>query len=441
MATDFLLPTLGENIEKADVARILVKEGDVVAAEQAIVELETDKAVLELPSPSAGTVVKIYVKEGGSIAVGAPVMSIESAAAPASATQPAPPPQPPPAKSQTSQAPIPAAAPPLAPAPGDSGRKAVVAALNGHVESKASGPIPAGPSTRRLARELGVDLVRVDGSGPGGRITAEDVQQFVRGILAGSPSAVGGMAGIPRTQPLPDFTAYGPTERKPLNKIAKVAAANLSYAWQSIPHVTQHELVDITELEARRKNSIKSRGEGAPKITMTVLAMKAAVACLKAFPQFNASFDSAADEIVLKQYYNIGIAVDTEHGLVVPVVKNVDQKTILELSVELSEIAAKARARKLDVADFRGGTFTISNLGGIGGTSFTPIVNWPEVAILGISRSRTKLSLVDGKVESRLLMPLSLSYDHRVVNGADAARFCVKLAAVLTDPFELLVET
>lgn len=441
MATEFTLPTLGENIDKADVSRILVKEGDTIEAEQVVLELETDKAVLELPCPYAGKIVKIFAKEGGSLAIGAPVLSVESTGALAVPTTP---------KSESPKsttAPV-VAKPPQSTAPAASKPAATpTVQANGHAPSLAassivpernsSEPIPAGPFTRRLARELGVQLGRVNGSGPGGRITPEDVQAFVRGVLAGG-SAGGGSIPV---QALPDFSSFGNIERKSLNKIAKVSAANLSYAWQTIPHVTQHELVDITALEDRRKNSMKTRGEHAPKITMTVLAMKAAVACLKAFPQFNASFDSQTGEVVHKQYYNIGVAVDTEHGLVVPVVKNVDQKSILDLSTELGELAVKARARKLDVADFKGGTFTISNLGGIGGTGFTPIVNWPEVAILGISKSRIEPVFVDGKVEGRLLMPLSLSYDHRVINGADAARFCVKLAAVLTDPFELLVET
>ena len=239
--------------------------------------------------------------------------------------------------------------------------------------------------------------------------------------------------------PLPDFSKYGEVERVPFSKLQKTSANNLSLAWQIIPHVTQHDLSDITETEALRKRFVENAAKGSPKVTMTVLAMKAVVACLKEFPNFNSSFDSSKGEIVQKKYFNIGIAVDTPNGLVVPVVKHVDQKSILELAAELTELATKARDRKLQLADMQGGTFTITNLGGIGGTSFTPIVNYPEVAILGMSRSQKQLQLADGHVVERLMLPLSLSYDHRVVNGADAARFTVKLCNMLSSAFSMLI--
>jgi pyruvate dehydrogenase E2 component (dihydrolipoamide acetyltransferase) len=302
-------------------------------------------------------------------------------------------------------------------------------------------PAPAGPATRRLARELGVDLHRVTGTGPGGRITPEDVQGYVRQLTSGAlrvPAAAPAAGGV-AVPPLPDFSQWGPIERRPMNKIAKTTAANLSVAWQTIPHVTQHELADVTELEAGRKRH--SQNKGAAKITMTVLALKAVVAALKQYPHFNASLDTTTNEVIHKQYYHIGVAVDTEQGLLVPVIRDVNQKSILEIARELDALATKARDRKLAMSDFQGGTFTITNLGGIGGTSFTPIVNYPEVAILGMSRAKQQLVVVDGQPEVRLMLPLSLSYDHRVVNGADAARFIVKVAGLLADPSQLLIES
>jgi len=241
---------------------------------------------------------------------------------------------------------------------------------------------------------------------------------------------------------LPDFSQFGPIERQPLNKIMRTGATNLSLAWNIIPHVTQHELADVTDLEAARKRYVQmhSAKEGSPKITMTVLAMKAVVTTLKAFPRFNSSYDAATGEVVLKRYYHIGVAVDTENGLMVPVIRNVDSKSVLQLAAEIGDLAQRARERKLTLADMQGGAFTITNLGGIGGTYFTPIVNYPEVAILGMSRTSQQMVVIDGKPEVRLMLPLSLSYDHRVINGADAARFIVKLSGLLSDPFQLLSE-
>ena len=293
------------------------------------------------------------------------------------------------------------------------------------------------PATRRLARELGVDLYQVDGTGPGGRITQDDVRKFVKGRMESlAPPAAAGVAA----PPLPDFSEFGPVERVKMNKLSRTAASALSLAWATIPHVTQHDLADVTDLEAARRRFVSDPKNKGPKVTMTVLAVKACIAALKAFPHFNASFDPVSGEIVLKHFYNIGIAVDTEYGLLVPVIRDADQKTVLEIAAEVTELAEKARARKLELADMKGGTFTITNLGGIGGTGFTPIVNWPEVAILGMSRSYDQVRLVSGKPENRLMLPLSLSYDHRVVNGADAARFVRKLCELFSDPIHLLVE-
>ncbi len=420
MAIEFKADSLGDGVKSGDVASIMVAAGDTIEAGQIVMEVETDKAVLPIECPHAGTVSQILVKKGQTIKPGAPLLSIEPSAATAAsknggakATASAAAPTATPKASAPTAA---AVATPRAPLPESNGRDI---------------PFPAGPATRRLARELGLNLSNISGTGSGGRITLEDVAR----AAAGS----GGGRGVVEP-PLPDFSQYGPVDRQAYTKLQKTVATNLSLAWQLIPHVTQHDLADITETEAARKRFVETAPKGSPKVTMTALAMKAAVACLKEFPQFNSSYDSAKTEVVLKRYYNIGVAVDTPNGLVVPVIRNVDQKTVVQLAAELTELAGKARDRKLQVSEMQGGTFTITNLGGIGGTAFTPIVNYPEVAILGMSRSQKQLQLIDGEISERMMLPLSLSYDHRVVNGADAARFTVKLANLLADAFRLLIE-
>jgi pyruvate dehydrogenase E2 component (dihydrolipoamide acetyltransferase) len=479
MATEFRLPNLGEGIASADVASLLVAEGAVITAEQNVMELETDKAVIELPSPHAGRITKLHVKPGDKLKVGDLLMTLEPADAEAStapadtapaakaAAAPAPAKAAPAAASvaaaaatapaaaakatATPPATAPAAAPPaaaataLAPASASASATAPAAArpsLPATSGSNGQPPAPAGPATRRLARELGVDLYQVKGSGPGGRISIEDVQAFVRGALAGGPMVVLGGSGVMTAPPLPDFSQYGVIERVSQNKLSRVSAANLSLSWNLIPHVTQHEVVDVTDLEAGRKRLVASLAnrEGAPKVTMTVLAIKAVIAALKSFPNVNSSYDSAAGEVILKKYYNIGVAVDTEAGLVVPVIRNADQKSIIDIAAELTELSSKARARKLAISDMQGGTFTVTNLGGIGGSAFTPIVNYPEAAILGMSRSTMQPAVVNGEIVPRLLLPLSLSYDHRVINGAVAARFITRLSGLMADPFQLLSE-
>lgn len=440
-AVEVLLPELGEGVNSADIAGILVKEGDQISVGQNLMELETDKAVVEMPSTHAGTVQKIHVKSGQSVKVGDKLLTVAaSGAAPAAQPAPAAPAAPAPTPvvpTNTTATPAPVSAPaPVKPAAAPPPRAtAAPAATDSRI------PAPAGPATRRLARELGVDLHLVKGSGPGGRITIEDLQDFVKKIMSGETRAPGAPAPAPAgpvAPPLPDFKQFGEIERKAMNKIARTAANNLSFAWQTIPHVTQHDLADITELEAGRKRASQNKGV---KITMTVLAIKAVVAALKQFPHFNSSIDTATNEIIYKNYYHIGVAVDTEQGLVVPVIRDVNHKSVIEIAKELDALAAKARERKLAPADFQGGCFTISNLGGIGGTMFTPIVNWPEVAILGMSRSREQLMIVNGEPKPRLMLPLSLSYDHRVINGADAARFIVKISGLLADPSQLLIES
>ena len=413
MSIEFKADNLGDGVKNGDVAAIMVAVGDVIQAGHIIMEIETDKA---------GRVTEILVKKGQTITPGQAVLMLDPAATGAPSMNGG-------VKSTAIAAVASTPAKTVAPVIATSAVALAKAPLP--ASSDRDLPLPAGPATRRLARELGLNLGSISGSGSGGRITLEDVARAAAGSSGG-----GGRVVEP---PLPDFSKYGDVERVAFSKLQKTSANNLSLAWQVIPHVTQHDLSDITETEALRKRFVENAAKGSPKVTMTVLAMKAVVACLKEFPNFNSSFDSAKGEIVQKKYYNIGIAVDTPNGLVVPVVKNVDQKSILELAAELTDLATKARDRKLQLPDMQGGTFTITNLGGIGGTSFTPIVNYPEVAILGMSRSLKQLQLVDGKVAERLMLPLSLSYDHRVVNGADAARFTVKLCNMLSSAFSLLI--
>jgi pyruvate dehydrogenase E2 component (dihydrolipoamide acetyltransferase) len=294
----------------------------------------------------------------------------------------------------------------------------------------------AGPATRRLARELGVDLGQVHGSGKNGRVVEEDVKSFVKQLASGAVVTGAPAAPVPVVPPLPPFEQWGEVERQPLGGIRKATARQMALAWTLIPHVTQHDLSDITDLEEFRK---AQSGKG-PKLTVTAFALKACAVALREFPEFNSSLDLAASQLVLKRYIHIGVAVDTEAGLVVPVIRDVDRKSIVELAEELNALAVRARERKIDIAEMKGGTFTITNLGGIGGTGFTPIVNWPEVAILGLSRSRLEPVVRGGAVVPRLMLPLSLSYDHRVIDGAAAARFTRRVAELLESPLLMLLK-
>lgn len=484
MATDFKLPEVAEGVETADIAEILVAEGDVIEAEQIVMELETEKAVVELPCPHAGKVTKIHVSEGDSVAIGAALLTIETSETEQTggdeADEPPEETQPEPEASQKKsepesteeqpkpkqEKPKPADPPKDQPAerreaeeeserptwavpvrtsgsmgtapPSSETATAPTSTFEMARESDSGAPPPAGPATRRLARELGVDLRRVSGSGRGGRITSDDVQAYVRRLSSTTTSGVTAPMAAPD---LPDFSRFGPIQRTPLNKIARTAAANLTMAWQVVPHVTQHDVADVTELEAARREFMKGRGAGGPKITMTALVIKACVAALKEFPHFNSSLDMAAGELILKGYYHVGVAVDTESGLLVPVIRDADHKNVVQIAGELTDVAERARSRTLELSDMQGATFTITNLGGIGGTGFTPILNYPQVAILGMSRTQKQLQMKNGQPVERLMMPLSLSYDHRVINGADAARFVVKLAHTLSDYFQLLIES
>jgi pyruvate dehydrogenase E2 component (dihydrolipoamide acetyltransferase) len=438
MAT-FKLPELGEGIESAEVTRLLVKEGDVIKAEQNVMDLDSEKASFPLPSPTAGRVAKIHVKDGQSIHVGQPLLDIEEVSADGKEKEPpkekAPADKAPPKLPKKEAKPTSEVEKPREPvaAKGDG----QLARSRTETKAPAAGqgsPVPAGPATRRLARELGVDLRQVQGSGPQGRITRDDVKAYVQQRLTGGATS-------PEAPALPDFSRWGPIKRERLSALGRAAAQRLSLAWRTIPHVTQHELADVTDLESARRMYLEKATDTKTKITMTVLCVHAALAALKIFPKFNSSFDPNSGELILKDYYHIGVAVDTEHGLLVPVIRDADRKTMLELATELDELARKARERTLTPKDMEGATFTISNLGGIGGSFFTPIINYPEVAILGVSRAQWQEAIRDGSVVKRLMLPLSLSYDHRVINGADAARFIVKVAGLLSGAFELLAES
>ncbi|MDA0835435.1 MAG: 2-oxo acid dehydrogenase subunit E2 [Planctomycetota bacterium] len=444
MAIQFKLPEISEGVESADVAEITVAVGDVIEAQHVVLEVETEKAVVEIRCPHAGKITEILVKQGQTIPIGEPLLSIEPAGAPAE--KPAAPPQPAPAETPKESKPAPEPAPPKTTAAQTAPQPARTSAPPPATKTDDNGekdqlPIPAGPATRRLARVLGVDLHQVTGSGPGGRVTQEDVQKFVKVVMTSGGGNAAAPAAGRSVPPLPDFSQFGAVERQKFSRLATTSANQLSLSWQMIPHVTQHDLADITELETARKKFMEASGKGGTKVTMTAAAVKAVVTMLKAFPQFNASYDSQSNELVLKHYYNIGVAVDTDAGLVVPVIRDADHKTILQIAEELASLAQKARDRKLDMKEMQGGSFTITNLGGIGGTYFTPIVNYPEVAILGMSRSRWQMEVINGQPTPRLMLPLSLSYDHRVINGADAARFISRLSVLMSDAFRFLIET
>ncbi|MFZ6779011.1 dihydrolipoyllysine-residue acetyltransferase [Undibacterium sp. Ji83W] len=430
------VPDIGD-FKEVEVIELMVKVGDTIKVDQSLITVESDKASMEIPSSHAGVVTEIKVKVGDKVAEGSLLIVVDaaaSAAAPAAApTAPAPA-----AAPAAAPAPVAATPAPAAPAPA----AAPVAATAAPVATASAGKAHASPSIRKFARELGVDLSRVAGSGQKGRITQEDVQNFVKGIMAGStavaavsaPAKNGSGVGLD-VLPWPslDFSKFGATTTSPLSRIKKLSGPNLHRNWVMIPHVTQFDEADISDLEEFRKSSNEALVKSGVKLTMLAFVIKASVAALKKFPAFNSSLDATGENLILKQYYNVGFAADTPNGLVVPVVKNADQKTLSQIAIEMGELSAQARDGKLKPADMQGATFTISSLGGIGGTAFTPIINAPEVAILGLSKSSIK-PVWDGKqFQPRLMLPLSLSYDHRVIDGAMAAKFTAYLADVLAD--------
>ena len=507
MATEFKIPELGENVTAGDVVRVLVKAGDALQKDQPVLELETDKATIEVPSNVSGTVGEVKVKQGDKVKVGQVVLTLSDgqaeAAAPAgkepdkeAGTEPA-------KAAGEKAAPAAAAraekggetraagaekaadrgaatakAQPLgapeegglsqAAVPGRVGEDEVEPEEEGVPPQRPRGEVvdinrgaraaqpapapepgaarkpaaPAAPSVRRMARELGVDIQLVQGTGPEGRISTADVQAFVKTALSGG-AGQGGGARVGAAQPLPDFSKWGEVERKPMSNIRRKTSEHLANAWNTIPHVTQHDRADITAVEGLRKRFSPQAEKAGGKLTMTAIALKIVAGALRRFPQFNSSVDPQANEIIYKKAIHVGVAADTPRGLLVPVIRDVDRKGILDLSKELAEISEKARNGKLGLDEMQGAGFTITNLGGIGGTSFTPIVNWPEVAILGISRGSWEPVWHPGSVENegefepRLMLPLSLSYDHRVIDGADAARFLRWVCEAFEQPFVL----
>ena len=410
-----LVPDIG-NFKDVSIIEVLVKVGDTISAEDNLVTLETDKAAMEVPSPFAGTIREMKVKVGDKVSQGSVILLLESSdAAGASAAQPA-------------SAPAAPIAQPVAAKPA-----AAPAVVNTVQPVASGGKAHASPAIRRFARELGVDVAQVRGSGEKGRITKEDVQNLVKAALAQPRGAAGGGGLQVMAMPEVDFASFGLIETRPLSRIKKISGANLHRNWVSIPHVTQFEEADISEMEAFRKELGAEYAKQNIKITPLALLLKAAATTLRHFPDFNASLDASGENLVLKKYIHIGVAVDTPDGLMVPVIRDVDQKGIVQLARELGEVSVRAREKKITAADMQGGCFTISSLGGIGGTAFTPIINAPEVAILGVSRSSMKPVWKEGEFVPRLMLPLSLSYDHRVIDGAAAARFTTYLAHVLSD--------
>jgi pyruvate dehydrogenase E2 component (dihydrolipoyllysine-residue acetyltransferase) len=492
MATEIKLPMLGENVESGVVINVLVSEGSEVAEGQPVIELETEKATVEVPASASGRVKEISVKAGETIKVGQVILILEEGAGAAKAEERKPKPA---AKPEEEKRGKPAtkpeeemreraeaqeeevkavAAPSRAPRAEtrakpraeepkrEAPKKEAAPRLEekaekeepprGEVAEPRPAPTPekpprpeesreliaAAPSVRRLARELGIDINEVVGSEPGGRISEEDVRNYARSIILNvtrlMPAAVGMAA------PLPDFSKWGEIERKPMSGIRRKTSERVSEAWQTIPHVTHFDQADITDLEELRQRFAKKAEETGGKLTITAIALKVVASALKVFPQFNASVDVASEEIIYKKYCNIGVAVDTDRGLLVPVIRDADKKNILELAVELTDLSEKARNRKITIEEMQGGSFTITNLGGIGGVNFSPIINSPEVAILGMARAAPQPVFVDGQIAPRLMLPLALSYDHRLIDGADAARFLRWVAEALQQPLLLALE-
>ncbi|WKZ69086.1 MAG: dihydrolipoyllysine-residue acetyltransferase [Melioribacteraceae bacterium] len=430
---EFKLPELGENIESADVTAILVKVGDDINEDDPVLEIETDKATVEVPIDRSGKVTEVKIKEGQKAKVGETVLVLETSG---SAIKKSPEPEKKVEEKKEEKVEK------KSEERSESSKAVEIPADSTHsarqFKKEISGKIaPASPSIRRFAREIGIDIHQVRGSGPGGRISIEDVKSFAKNLNE-NISKGGGAIGI-SSETLPDFSKWGEIEREPMNNIRKKTAEHLSYAWATIPHVTQFDKADITDLEKFRKQFSKQVENAGGKLTVTAILLKIVAEALKQFPQFNCSIDMEKKEIIYKKYFNIGIAVDTERGLLVPVIKDVDKKSITKLSIELGEIAGKARDKKIALEDMQGGNFSISNLGGIGGTYFTPIVNSPEVAILGVSRGSYEPVYKDGEFVPRQMLPLSLSYDHRIIDGADAIRFLRWIVESLENPFKILL--
>ncbi|MDH7603777.1 MAG: 2-oxo acid dehydrogenase subunit E2 [Melioribacter sp.] len=456
MIVDFKLPHLGENISSADIIKVLVKEGDKIEIDQIIVEIETDKATIEVPSEVSGIIKKVHVKEGTKAKVGEPLISVEVAEEDKSKIDKL---EKVSEESTSEQVQLTSQTAHTSAEIENKKAKAESSPLHSEIKEVVKEHthmpqvidipqdivktiVPAAPSVRRFAREIGIDITQVRGSGPKGRITIDDVKAYAK--LLNEQIQKGGIVpgvqvGISK-EPLPDFSKWGEIERLPMSNVRRKTAEHLSYAWNTVPHVTQFDKADISEVEKFRKQYSNKVETAGGKLTVTAILLKVVASALKIFPQFNSSVDMEKNEVIYKKYINIGVAVDTEKGLLVPVIKDVDKKNITQLSIELSEISRKARDKKLSLEEMQGGCFTISNLGGIGGTYFTPIVNTPEVAILGVSKSVFEPVYVDGEFKPRLMLPLSLSYDHRIIDGADAIRFLRWIVNALENPLLIFLE-
>lgn len=419
---DVRLPRLGEGADSGTVSTIFVKEGETVKKDQSVIELESEKAVASIPTPVAGTISKIYVKDGDEIKVGTLIFSVAesgAAATPASVASAQ--------ELETDKEPIAVAeesVPVMMPATSDE-----------PVQSASGFPPPASPSLRKIAREIGLDLSRVRGSGNGGRITMNDVRAYIQRLQSqGAQLKTTAQTSATTAKPAPlsiDFSKWGSVEKKKMSQLRKAISNKMTESWTTIPHITQFENVDVTDILEMRKKFVKAYEKKGGHLTLTPFIMKGVVETLKKHPMFNASMDEATEEIVYKNYYDLGVAVDTEQGLIVPVIRDVDKKSLLQLSIELQDIAERTRQRKVSLEEMQGGTFTISNQGGIGGAHFTPIINKPEVAILGVGRGLLQAVVKDKKIQQRMIVPLGLSYDHRVIDGGNAARFITDFVQAL----------
>jgi pyruvate dehydrogenase E2 component (dihydrolipoamide acetyltransferase) len=460
MVTEFKLPELGEDITTGDVINVYVSVGERVSKDQPVMEIETDKAAIEVPAPAGGVITGVHVKEGETINVGQLLITIDESGeekkgrevteeihekVEESAEE---------EKTEEKVAEVKSKAKPGARDRAEIDEKEYQEEVASREEegkvvefARSSQPgvekeaprklVPASPSVRRLARELGVDINRIKGSGPGGRISEEDVKNYASKKVskADLEKIEVGKGDIPS----PDFTKWGEIERKQMSKVRRLTAERMTSSWRA-PHVTQHDKADITELEKTRKLFGKETENAGGKLTVTAILIKVVGSALKIFPQFNASVDMKNNEVIYKKYYNIAVAVDTDRGLLAPVIKDVDQKNLIELAVELTQLSERARDKKITVEELQGGTFTISNLGGLGGTYFTPVIYSPDVALLGVSRSKIEPVFIHDKFEPRLMLPLSLSYDHRIIDGADAVRFLRWVAESLEQPFKVMLE-
>lgn len=433
MSEEIVLPELGDGIETCDVVNILVSKGDEVTKDSVLMELETDKALIEFPSPHTGKIESIHIKKGDTVKVGQILFTLDKRDA--SSEKP---------EAEIQEGKKPARTKTLNGDKKPADEEGQLSPFSEEPEEQSSLPveekpagklIPAGPAARRLARDLGIDLSMVKGTARGGRITPDDVTAHAKQLLQS-----GSLSGAPAVEELPDFSQWGPIETKPLSSLRRKVAENLSSVWPRIPLVTQFDEADITELEKMRDKNIEYVKQKGGKLTITVFVLKAVVAALKALPQFNASLNFSTKELIYKKYFNIGVAVDTPSGLIVPVLKNVDQKSFTELAIELTELSEKARDRKVSLEELQGGNISISNLGGIGGTGFTPLVNPPDVAVVGLSRNKQVPVWKNNEVQPRLILPFSVSYDHRVIDGADAVRFSRLIAHELERYQELLLE-